>query len=99
MPSYSLEQDIGSMKHGDERHYSANDKAVKVTYSAEQAMGDNGQPAKGYTVGHFGVHGPGDDDYASFRHSPHGPTLEGAKPYAAKQAADRISRVFRDRRS
>jgi hypothetical protein len=94
-----LNNQIGRMKHGDElRIDHSSGKQVEVTYHAEQAMGDNGAPAKGYTVGHFGVRGPGDEDYASFRHTPHGPTLMGAKQYAADRAAERVSSLFRDRR-
>lgn len=98
----SLNSHIGSMKSGEERtftHEGMSDKQVRVRYEAEQAMGDDNRPAKGYTTGHFHVHGPGDDDYTSFRHTPQGPTLTGAKQYAADRAAERVSAVFRDRRS
>lgn len=105
----SLEGRFASMKHGDVHHISQGDPNLEdpvnmsVRYEAEQAMGDNGRPAKGYTVGHYHVHGPGEDEHASFRHSPQGPTLTGAKGYAARQAADhvskRISAQFHDRRA
>jgi len=86
--------------HSGEDYHLANDagKEVRVRYEAEPAMSDDNQPARGYTVGSYHVYGPGDNDYESFRHSPHGPTLTGAKPYAAEQAAKRIFDLFRDRR-
>ena len=88
------------MKTGQEMEVShpASGKKVSVRYESEQALGDNNLPAKGYTTGHYHVHGPGEGDYESFRHSPHGPTLMGAKPYAADRAAERVSALFRDRR-
>lgn len=91
MPSYDLSQDIGSMQSGEHRSYEhAEAGKFHVRYEAEQAMGDNGYPARGYTVGHFHVAGPGDNDVTSFRHTPQGPTLTGAKQYAADQAAKHI---------
>lgn len=94
----SLNAHIGSLKSGEETELAHGEKKVKVRYEAQQAMGDNNKPARGYTVGHFHVQGPGDEDYESFRHSPQGPTLMGAKQYAADRAAERVSAVFRDRR-
>lgn len=96
----SLGSSLAGMQTGEERQlqHSDSDKSVRVRYYSEQAKGDNGLPAEGYTIGHFEVHGPGKNDYDSFRHSPHGPTLMGAKPYAADQAAKRIGQLFSDRR-
>lgn len=95
----SISSALSQMKSGEEHHLSDDSgKKVRVRYEAEQAMGDNNLPAKGYTVGYYHVHGPGEDDHESFRHSPQGPTLEMAKPYAAEQAAKRITNIFRDRR-
>jgi hypothetical protein len=94
----TISSSIGGLKHGEEMEVHGHDKKVRVRYESEQALGDDNRPAKGYTVGHFHVHGPGDDDYESFRHSPQGPTLTGAKQYAADRAAERVSAVFRDRR-
>lgn len=93
-----LNAHIGGLKSGEELRVGDPTKQVKVRYEAQQAMGDNNKPARGYTTGHFHVEGPGDDDYASFRHSPQGPTLMGAKQYAADRAAERVSSLFRDRR-
>jgi hypothetical protein len=94
-----LRQALGQMKHGQEQYLSHEEsgKKVKVRYESEQAMGDNNKPAKGYTTGHYHVDGPGEDDHASFRHSPQGPTLTGAKQYAADRAAERVTSLFRDR--
>jgi hypothetical protein len=88
MPTYSLDQDLAGMQHGEERHLQTDAGDYHVRYESEQAMGDNGYPARGYTIGYYHVTGP--SGTRSFRHSPHGPTLEGAKPYAAKQAAEHI---------
>jgi len=89
---------LSGMSNGDEREVAAGGKKMRVHYESEQAMGDNGKPAKGYTVGYYNVHGPSEDQYESFRHSPHGPTLMGAKPYAAEQAAQHIrNQLFNDR--
>jgi hypothetical protein len=84
------------MKAGEERTFSHEDsgQTMRVRYEARQAHGDNGEPAKGYTVGYYDVSGPGEHDYKSFRHSPHGPTLMGAKPYAAEQAERHITSTF-----
>jgi hypothetical protein len=87
----SLEHGFASMAHGEVQnvsHPSVGD--FRVEYEAEQAMGDNNLPARGYTVGHYHVTEPS-GKVVSFRHSPHGPTLTGAKPYAARQAAEHIS--------
>lgn len=95
----SLSGHIGSMKGGDESQFTnkGSGRSVKVRYEDEQAMGDNGMPARGYKVGYFHAAGPGEDDHKTFRHSPHGPTLTGAKPYAADQAAQHVTRVLADR--
>lgn len=95
-----LSSHIGSLKDGEERTitHEPTGRSVRVRYASEQAMGDNNLPAKGYTTGHFHVYGPGEDDHESYRHSPQGPTLTGAKQYAADRAAERVSNLFRDRR-
>lgn len=98
----NLASDIESMQPDEEREYSHAAGAFRVRYTAEQAMGDNGQPARGYTTGHFHVTDP-QGKVTSFRHTPHGPTLTGAKGYAAGQAAQMISsaafeHLFNDRR-
>lgn len=95
----SLAGHLSGMESGQETEINHPEKGkVVVRYESRQALGDNNQPAKGYTVGHYQVEGPGEKDYESFRHSPHGPTLMGAKPYAAEQAANRVHALFRDRR-
>jgi NADPH-dependent ferric siderophore reductase len=98
----TVAQDIESMQHGEQRTYSHAAGQFNVRYEAEQAMGDNGLPARGYTVGHFHVTDPS-GAVTSFRHTPHGPTLTGAKGYAAGQAAQMITsplfaHIFNDRR-
>ncbi len=89
----SLGQHLNQMKHGDEIQVPPNHS---VRYESEQAMGDDNRPAKGYTVGYFHVTGP--SGTKSFRHSPQGPGLMGAKGYAADQAAGHIASAFNDRR-
>lgn len=94
----SLSGQFSQMNHGDE--ISIEDPVpVKVRYESEQAMGDDNKPARGYTVGYYHVTGP--KGTKSFRHSPHGPGLTGAKPYAAEQAASHVQTLlsFNDRRS
>lgn len=87
-----LSAGLNQMKSGQRQSLTGpTGKKVTVHYEAEQAMGDDNRPARGYTVGYYHVHGPGEDEHKSFRHSPHGPTLMGAKPYAAEQAAKHIS--------
>lgn len=82
------------------------DRSVTVTYHSRQAMGDNNRPARGYTKGEYTVyHGeipkPGEDKpfptSREFSHSPQGPGLEGAKGYAADQAASHIDDYLRGR--
>jgi hypothetical protein len=96
----SLNSHLGSMKGGDESAFTHKEsgKQVKVRYESEQAMGDNGAPARGYKVGYYHIEGPGEGDHETIRHTPHGPTLTGAKQYAADRAAERVSSLFRDRR-
>jgi len=91
---------LSGMKHGEEKTISnGGGKSVKVHYESEQALGDNNRPAKGYTVGYYHtVPDEGTGAPKSFRHSPHGPGLTSAKPYAAGLAADRIASLFSDRR-
>jgi len=98
--SKDLATHLAAMTHGDEAQFS-NDKGktVKVQYQSEPALGDNNQPAPGYTVGYYHVSPENSEELpTSYRHSPHGPGLMGAKPYAAGQAAQRITAIFRDRR-
>lgn len=61
-----------------------------VEYQAQQAMGDDNRPARGYTTGYYHVEGPG--GMRSFRHSPYNPVgwASSAKRYAAEQAAKHI---------
>lgn len=62
-----------------------------VRYEAEQAMGDDGQPARGYTTGTYRVTDP-KGNLKVFRHTPYKPGgwADRAKPYAAEQAMDHI---------
>ena len=42
------------MKNGETRTIThGSGKSVKVQYESEQALGDNGRPAKGFTVGYY----------------------------------------------
>lgn len=70
----------------------------EVRYNSEQALGDNGMPARGYTVGTYSVTDPHTGDTKHFRHTPHGPGLSGAKGAAADDAMAHINRVERARR-
>lgn len=68
-----------------------------VSYDAQQALGDNNQPAKGFTVGGYLVEHPeGGTHY--FHHSPYNPDESwsaSAKRYAAEKAMDYIRRSAR----
>lgn len=108
---FSLEDDIASMQPGEKRGYGYGSPDMPthwVHYEDEQAMGDNGLPARGFRVGYFHVTNA-EGHTRTFRHTPHGPGLTEAKPYAARLAAnhvmdlikrdsDRDDRLFNDRR-
>lgn len=78
---------------GEEVTHEAHGIPFTVTYHSEQAMGDNGLPARGYTTGAYTVVGP-DGNPQSFYHTPHGPGLSGARDYAADQARNHMMRVW-----
>jgi hypothetical protein len=67
--------------------------AWRVTYTAEQALGDDNRPAPGFTIGWYVLRGPGGTE-KTFRHSPYKPgTWAGqAKVYVAEQVSDAILR-------
>lgn len=88
--------DIYRMADGD-RHTVGDHE---ISYRAEQAMGDNGLPARGYTVGGYLVEHPESGKYRYFPHSPYKPDSWAglAKSYAADQAIDYLNREQRQRR-
>lgn len=95
----TLEQHLAAMKDGEQMEVSRDgERIATVSYHAEQATGDDGRPAPGYTVGLYWVREPifgARGRSESFRHSPQGPTLSMAKTYAAGQAAAFITKLMR----
>lgn len=79
---------LASMSDGDTKQFESEGLSFTVKFRSWGAMGDDNQPARGYTKGEYTVEGPEGSRY--FEHSPNGPSLGGAKRYAADQAEQYI---------
>jgi hypothetical protein len=92
------------LTNGGSRTFSTpNGHSYSVQYHAEQALGDDNKPAPGYTTGAYSVyHDQSGQSLGHYRHSPYNPDAswsQGAKRYAADQAAEALERHARSRTS
>lgn len=98
----TLNEHLAAMVGGDKLGLSAEDGGTfVVTYDAQGAVGDNGEPVEGDTTGDFTLYTGDLDDPGAWRFvmeahvAPHGTSGHGnryAKDWAADKIADRVTR-------